>query len=270
MATVISKILVRQGALSDLPILSAGELGYATDRQRLFIGNPAISRTITSVTESVTDTGSEYITTVNHGIDLDNLYSLESNKGYRFYLYKEADADKENPYDITDFCSTDPNTKLTTITIPISDPSSIEVDVDDIVDLYYNTEITTTNYNPREIELDVFNTVLDYSSAQLDAIQIDITRFDSVCVKYSMLDQNGNFRKGYIDIMFNPSATATDKFVISDTYNTNDTTSGNFDIVFSGSIDGDLFKLNYSNVSSTQPVELTWSTESYKAVEYTV
>ena len=37
--TQISKIKVRQGNFSDLPILDSGELGYATDVHRLFIGN---------------------------------------------------------------------------------------------------------------------------------------------------------------------------------------------------------------------------------------
>ena len=44
--TQISKIQHRTGALVDLPQLSTGELGYATDVQRLFIGNdPATTNT---------------------------------------------------------------------------------------------------------------------------------------------------------------------------------------------------------------------------------
>lgn len=39
MTTQISKIKVRQGVFADLPILDSGEFGYATDVQRLFIGN---------------------------------------------------------------------------------------------------------------------------------------------------------------------------------------------------------------------------------------
>jgi len=41
--TRISKIKVRQGNFSDLPLLDAGEFGYATDNQRLFIGNSQIN-----------------------------------------------------------------------------------------------------------------------------------------------------------------------------------------------------------------------------------
>ena len=35
----ISRIQIRRGLYQDLPILHEGELGYATDRKRLFIGN---------------------------------------------------------------------------------------------------------------------------------------------------------------------------------------------------------------------------------------
>ena len=38
--TKISRILFRRGDLIDLPLLNEGEPGYATDKQRLFIGNP--------------------------------------------------------------------------------------------------------------------------------------------------------------------------------------------------------------------------------------
>ena len=41
--TRISKIKVRQGNFADLPMLDPGELGYATDNQRLFVGNNTIS-----------------------------------------------------------------------------------------------------------------------------------------------------------------------------------------------------------------------------------
>jgi hypothetical protein len=41
--TRISKIKVRQGNFSDLPLLDAGEFGYALDNQRLFIGNSQIN-----------------------------------------------------------------------------------------------------------------------------------------------------------------------------------------------------------------------------------
>ena len=41
--TRTSKIKVRQGDFSDLPMLDPGELGYAKDQRRLFIGNDTAS-----------------------------------------------------------------------------------------------------------------------------------------------------------------------------------------------------------------------------------
>jgi|TARA_B110000858_G_scaffold198513_1_gene265976 hypothetical protein len=41
--TRISKIQVRQGNYSDLPVLDAGELGYSKDTRQLFIGNDTVS-----------------------------------------------------------------------------------------------------------------------------------------------------------------------------------------------------------------------------------
>jgi hypothetical protein len=41
--TRISKIRVRQGNFGDLPMLDAGEFGYAKDQRRLFIGNDTIT-----------------------------------------------------------------------------------------------------------------------------------------------------------------------------------------------------------------------------------
>ena len=41
--TRISKIKVRQGNFADLPVLDPGELGYAKDSRRLFIGNDTVA-----------------------------------------------------------------------------------------------------------------------------------------------------------------------------------------------------------------------------------
>ena len=41
--TRVSKIRHRQGDFADLPVLDPGELGYAKDVRRLFIGNDTVS-----------------------------------------------------------------------------------------------------------------------------------------------------------------------------------------------------------------------------------
>ena len=54
--TKISRILFRRGDLIDLPLLNEGEPGYATDKQRLFIGNPLQTFTAASPTPALTYT----------------------------------------------------------------------------------------------------------------------------------------------------------------------------------------------------------------------
>jgi len=51
--TRISKIQVRRGNFVDLPLLDAGEMGFATDVQRLFIGNDVVT---IGTGDGVTDT----------------------------------------------------------------------------------------------------------------------------------------------------------------------------------------------------------------------
>ena len=43
--TQVAKLLNRQGNFADLPLLDPGELGYAKDQKRLFIGNDPVSVT---------------------------------------------------------------------------------------------------------------------------------------------------------------------------------------------------------------------------------
>ena len=52
--TIIAKIQVRRGELEDLPALDEGELGYALDNHRLFIGNKPLEFTADGVTKRFT------------------------------------------------------------------------------------------------------------------------------------------------------------------------------------------------------------------------
>lgn len=52
--TTIAKIQLRRGALDDLPALDEGELGYALDARRLFIGNAVQAFTADGVTTEYT------------------------------------------------------------------------------------------------------------------------------------------------------------------------------------------------------------------------
>ena len=53
MATTVAKLQVRRGNQTDLPVLDEGEFGYASDTQRLFIGNAFETFTGTGVANQV-------------------------------------------------------------------------------------------------------------------------------------------------------------------------------------------------------------------------
>ena len=63
----------RSGNLSDLPILLAGELGYALDAKRLFIGNANVSLDADGVA-----------TEFNFGVDFT---IIDKNKIFIFYFF---------------------------------------------------------------------------------------------------------------------------------------------------------------------------------------
>ncbi len=76
MATTTARMQVRRGNQSDLPVLNEGEFGYATDTQRLFIGNAY---------ETFTSTGSagQVLTLANKTVKPDTLTVLaDAGSGY--------------------------------------------------------------------------------------------------------------------------------------------------------------------------------------------
>jgi hypothetical protein len=76
--TTIAKIQLRRGALDDLPALDEGELGYALDARRLFIGNAVQAFTGDGVTTEYTISDSNIIPT-QIGIKIDGVdYSFSS------------------------------------------------------------------------------------------------------------------------------------------------------------------------------------------------
>lgn len=62
--TQISRIKARVGDYADLPVLASGELGYATDEKRLFVGNPG-STLPSQNTEVLTRSVLTLVSTVN-------------------------------------------------------------------------------------------------------------------------------------------------------------------------------------------------------------
>lgn len=79
----ISKIQVRTGDYSDLPVLSEGEFGYAVDSERLFIGNPGATLPIDN-TEILTSASPIPASGSNTQVIFNNLGSLDGDSAFTF------------------------------------------------------------------------------------------------------------------------------------------------------------------------------------------
>ena len=135
----VSKIQVRKGNLADLPILDAGELGYATDKKRLFIGNVAPA--------TITANGSDV--DFSFGVDLDNLRGVDGVP----YLVTVDDADASGQYTITNSGST-----ITFGSAPANNA---------VIKLQYNTELLT--YIPDRGDDNVTSVSLDTTGGAVTA-----------------------------------------------------------------------------------------------------
>ena len=131
MAT-ITQIKVRNGNIADLPILEPGEFGYATDVQRLFIGNNTVTRSGDGVTTAFTFTNLDFdaddTNVVNSTLD------FGTNLVYAIYIDDgNGDVIQQNPTDYT----------VSHSVITFTNPPALT----DTIKLKYNTEVKTQSPN---------------------------------------------------------------------------------------------------------------------------
>ena len=81
--TRISKIQIRRGTIADLPILSPGEFGYATDTQRLFLGNEEY----TVGTGNAAQTVFQVPTGVDYPLTSSNITNASNDRLVRYFKY---------------------------------------------------------------------------------------------------------------------------------------------------------------------------------------
>ena len=253
---IIAKQRVRTGNLVDLPILSIGEQGYATDSRRMFIGNPAI-----------TLAGDGEQQAFNFGVDLEGTY--------RYEVY--VDGATVNNYTITDDGET---VNFTTPPGPGTD-----------VTLKYNTEILT--YEP-DRNTDVARKVTLPPVSQVTPIaevNIDMYTSDNIELKYSLRGTDG-IRNGVITITAARGGLDNDElsgrgFIISDRYDVhNNTPDGStLDHVFGCNVvqkvisveDGqdpiyaDMLELNYTT-TATNNAQFSFKEDSWfsRAISFLV
>lgn len=218
MATPItSKIQVRQGVLADLPMLSPGELGYAKDARRLFIGNDPIFRS-----------GDGQDVNFNFGVDLDVVYD-----GAFEILVNGVPKQR-----LADWVSAD-----YVVTFTVAPPAGTNN-----IELRYNTELLT--FEPdKTVDAPMPTLLLQRNPSffsETDAIEIPAIQYDSlyndyIDIKYMLKNAAGEIRKGVISVGIDRDS---NNLSVHDNFNTNAFAS--FDHHFDGTISTEgVFTLTY-------------------------
>lgn len=227
MADTIAKIQLRKGVLADLPILGSGEMGYATDAQRLFIGN-----------ETITRTGDGTKTDFDFGIDFDPLVTFTVTK----------DGSAINPASIT----------------KIGDGTEVRISPTpanaSVLVLSYNTEVYT--FSPDAgLDIPLSSTLTNQASATSAGITIDPTRYDSVNIEYT-LKHTTHVRQGVIRIGI---AGVSGNVTINDEHTSSTKTL--LDHTFTGAWSGSpaLWTLQYTATDTTSTT-FSYVTKNWKSV----
>ena len=230
MTTEIKLQQQRNGNLADLgdANLLPGELGYALDAKRLFIGN-----TVSSLNGDGSTVGHDF------GVDLDEAHGTS----YKIYV----DGVETTNYTTNNFLVT------FTVAPPVGTGN---------IQLYHNSEIFL--FEP-DVGLDIPGLVGitgPATDANIATISFDVTRYDNVDIRYSLRNAVGHIRKGVLSIAVNAANNAS---TISDNYTTDATTVGNLlDHAFTGIIDNGIYTLQYTT-TDTEIANLSWLTDNFKA-----
>ena len=206
----ISKIQIRRGTIADLPILSPGEFGYATDTQRLFLGNE----------EYTVGTGNaaQTVFQVPTGVD----YPLTSSNITNPALYLDSTLINAASYTVAG----------TTITFG-SPPAA------GTITMKFNSELATVNDTVRPGNLQL---AASASAGTATGFGFDTSIYDTAFVDYSIKLSGGTgYRIGQLRLLIDSTAGTV---YIDDQYNT---LTANVDVTFAGNISGSDFSLTYTN-----------------------
>jgi|SRR6056300_202430 len=206
MTTQISKIKLRQGNFTDLPILDTGELGYATDAQRLFIGNAEVT----------VGTGNGAIDTFIIPLELSDPTSI---------IAILIDGNEVNAADYS----------VNSTTLLFSTPPANGA----VITAKYNSEVEIKRFstNPYSVQLpangNLANTgfsldtrnynvvIMDYTLSTSNGVRVGQLRFGTdTNASTTMLDDNYT-ETGTVDIVFNADISISDTLKLQYTDNDN-------------------------------------------------
>lgn len=213
----ISKIQVRQGNMADLPILSPGELGYALDETRLFIGN----------SEQSVGTGDGNVATFPIGNSV-NYQSTNHPTVLNPSFYYDGVQVNGTSYTIN-------GSFVTFNTAPANGV---------VITMKYNTELAVNGSGITPGSDDLVASAPAGTEANFG---FDTNLYDTAFIDYSIkLGSGAAYRIGTLRILIDNVA---DTYYIDDQYNT---LTGDVDVTFEGDITNDIFTLTYTNNETSQ------------------
>ncbi|MDA9302697.1 hypothetical protein N8072_00815 [bacterium] len=227
MANINASFKVRQGNLIDLPALTTGEIGYATDVKRLFIGN-----------DPITFTGVPPQTEFNTGIDLDDVAS----NAYTVLI----DEVPTTAFTIDDFV-------ITFTTAPAAG-ANIVIKFNSEIPLIAPPEATPVNPSTAELSPSV-------TDEPFNSIAIDTERFGFTQITYALTDGTSR-RSGTLRISIDDDGDAT----LDDNYTTSSPAASRLDHVFGGTVTDGIFVLTYT-CADPNPVQMTWIEQSFAVAD---
>ena len=242
----IAQMKVRQGNLSDLPILQAGEFGYALDVQRLYIGNTPSTQagdgTTTVFTFQSVDTDNDG-TTTNNAV-------LTFGQRLAYAVYLEESGTETLQANGTDYTSSDSSITFTTA------PTATQT-----VKVYYNTEVITSSPDSGSaIDPDSKTLVATISGTPTNAgVAVDGNNYDFVDINYTLSNTNGN-RKGTISVYIDATGNSS---TLDDSYVTSvNPASTDLDVIFTGVVASGVFNLQYT---STNNADMSYVITNWKS-----
>ena len=225
MATTNARITARKGVLSSLPILLPGELGLATDHQRLFIGQEPITG-VCDITASTNTTAKVEFTSANGDvIDMDLMAPLDN---YSYSIKINPDTDN---IDILASNITFTDSKASFPHGLVDTGGSIRLPTNsDVFVLYYNKEVgyhAEAFPNPLQ---EVSFTATASGVAQTTGIEFLCENKESVIIEYTLKPANGPSRRGILSILLDHDDTtkAPTTSSIKDEYDIGVVQSGSF------------------------------------------
>jgi len=205
--TRISKIQIRQGNFADLPLLDVGELGYATDQHRLFIGNTAVD----------IGTGDGNVTEFFVPIALSNPNNI---------IAVLVDGAQVNTGDYSTL-----GTALTFATAPaigatITAKYNSEIEIDRFSSVVPTQTTLPANGNLAETGFSIDTTdsdvvILDYTLKSANGLRVGQLRFGTDTVNATTTIDDNYTETGALDIEFSLDISTTDRLKLLYTDNDN-------------------------------------------------